>query len=344
MRASELAGILGGELLGKDVEIQSIAPIDEASEDDLVVLLDPKLAGGLKGKKVRCLVAETVPGSVESDCVVKVKDIQQAFIKLLTIFSNAPQYESGVSELAYVDETASLGEGVTVRPFAFIGKNARIGDNTIIHPFVYVGENAEVGSNSVLYPFVYVGYNVRVGNHVILHAGVKLGADGFGFRRMPDGYVKIPQIGTVVIEDDVEIGANTCVDRATIGETVVRKGTKLDNLVQIGHNVKIGRNVVIAGNSGVAGSTIIEDDAVIAGFVGIADHLKIGRGAVVTAKSGVHKSLKPNKIYGGYYVTEQMRFLKAYSLMLKLPELVSRIKELEEKVKKLTEELGEENG
>ncbi len=344
MKASELAKILGGKVIGEDVEVGKIAPIETASENDLVILLDMKKANLLSGRKFNCVVVPEPLPSVDARCTIVVGDIQSAFIKLLRAFSEEPTYSAGISDMAYVHPEAKLEDGVVVRPFAFIDRGARIGKNTVIHPFAYIGQNAVVGEDTVIHPFVFIGHSVRVGNRVILHAGVKLGADGFGFRRMGDEYVKIPQIGTVVIEDDVELGANTCVDRATIGETVIRKGTKIDNLVQVGHNVKIGRNVVIAGNSGVAGSSVVEDDVVIAGFVGIADHLKIGRGAVITAKTGVHKDLAPGKLYAGYYVTEHMKFLKAYSLMLKLPELVSRIKQLEQEVERLRRLVDERDG
>ncbi len=336
MKASELARIVGGKLLGEDVEVRRIAPLEEASEDALVIILDPGRASALRGKKVLCIVSTSEPQDVDYRCAVIVEDAAEAFTRLLAAFSQEPKFTGGgIHELAFVDETAEIADSAVIRPFAFVDRGAKIGENTVIHPFVYVGVNAEVGDDCVIYPFTFIGYNVRVGNRVILHAGVKLGADGFGFRRTDAGYEKIPQIGTVVIEDDVELGANVCVDRATIGKTVVSKGTKIDNLVQVGHNVKIGKNVVIAGNSGVAGSTIIEDDAVIAGFVGIADHLKVGRGAVITAKAGVHKNLEGGKTYAGFYVTEHMKFLKAYSLMLKLPEIYSKFRAMEARLKEL---------
>ncbi len=343
MRASELARLIGGQLIGEDVEVERIAPPEDAGENDVVVITDEKKLKILRDRAVLCLVAKKVPDDVRVRCAIKVEDPGAAFLKLLHIFDTHPEYtEAGVHQLAFVHEDASVHSSAVIRPFAFVEKGARIGKNTVIHPFAYIGENAVVGDDCIVHPFVFIGHNVKVGNRVILHAGVKIGADGFGFRRTDEGYEKIPQIGGVVIEDDVELGANTCVDRATIGDTVIRKGTKIDNLVQVGHNVKIGRNVVIAGNSGVAGSSVVEDDVVVAGFVGIADHLRIGQGAVITAKTGVHKNLDPGRTYAGFYATEHIKFLKAYSLMLKLPDILNRIKQLEQKVAELQKQLESE--
>ena len=336
MKVKEIAEKIGGKVEGDpEFVIESIAPIESASENDLTFLAEPKLAKKFAGKTFGCLVVSKIPEKIGAKAYIVVSNVRSILPDLLQLFAKEEVPKPGISSYAYVDPAAEVHPTAVVMGFAFIDANAKIGAGTVVYPFVFIGQNASIGERCILYPHVFIGRDVVIGNRVIVHAGASIGADGFGFERTEKGYRKIPQIGTVIIEDDVEIGANTCIDRATLGETRVKKGTKIDNLVQIGHNSEIGRNVVIAGMSGVAGSTKVGDWAMIGGYVAIADHLNIGEGAILTGKTGVISDLEGGKIYSGFYARERTQFLRAYALMLKLPELVARIKQLERELERL---------
>jgi UDP-3-O-[3-hydroxymyristoyl] glucosamine N-acyltransferase len=241
-------------------------------------------------------------------------------------------FEPGVHEGAAVDESTTLAEGAAVLPHSYVGKNVSIGKNTVVHPFAYVGEDVEIGQNCEIHPLVYVGNRTEIGDRVIVFPGAILGGDGFGFAREDDKYIRIPQLGRVVIEDDCEIGACATIDRATLGETRIRRGTKIDNLVMVAHNVEIGEDSVIAGQSGIAGSSRIGSGAVLAGQVGIADHLEIADGVIITAKTGVAKNILKRGVYSGYFARERAEVLKAQSIYYRLPGLLERIKRIEKEL------------
>jgi UDP-3-O-[3-hydroxymyristoyl] glucosamine N-acyltransferase len=337
LKTKELAHYLKAKLEGDpELEILSIKPPEEAGEKDLVFLFEPGKVKTTQGK-VGCLVTKSIPRGVEAKTYIIVEDPRKAFLKTLRIFEKKPLLKPGISDKSFRGENVKFGRDVTVLPFAYIERNVTIGSGTVIYPFVYIGEGVEIGENCVLFPSVYIGPEVKIGNRVIIHPGAIIGSDGFGYERGEKGYEKIPQIGSVVIEDDCEIGANTTIDRATIGETRIGRGTKIDNLVQIAHSVKIGENTVIAAQCGIAGSTKIGKWVTLAGQVGVADHLEIGDGVIATAKSGVSRSVEKGQIVSGLYARERALYLKAQSLFYRLPEILKRIEKIEEEIKKWEE-------
>lgn len=334
MKTKELATLLEAKLEGNpELEILSIKPPDEAGEKDLVFLFEP---GKIKfvSKKVGCLVASSIPSNIEASTYLIVRDPRSAFLKMLQLFEKKPEFTAGISQEAFIGENTEIRKGAIILPFAYIEKNVRIGTKTVVFPFVYIGEGAKVGENCIIYPYVYIGPQVNIGNRVIIHPGAVIGSEGFGYQKTDKGYEKIPQIGNVIIEDDCEIGSNTTIDRATVGETKIGKGTKIDNLVQIGHSVKIGENTVIAAQCGVAGSTKIGKWVVLAGQVGIADHLEIGNGVIATAKSGISRSVPKGQVVSGLYARERALYLKAQSLFYRLPEILARIENIEKEIEK----------
>ena len=246
--------------------------------------------------------------------------------------------EQGIHPSAVIHETATIGSNCHIGAGVVISKNSTLGENSVIHPGVVIGPDVVVGSNSVFHANVVLREKVKIGNKVILHSGVVVGSDGFGFAREGQVYHKIPQVGIVIIEDDVEIGANCAIDRATIGATIIRKGVKLDNLIQIAHNVEIGENTVIAAQTGISGSTKLGKNAIVGGQVGFVGHVEIGDGVTVAAQSGVSKSLASNSVVFGYPARPIMQAKREEAALRKLPELLKRISELESKLGNLYKE------
>ncbi|MCD6086438.1 MAG: UDP-3-O-(3-hydroxymyristoyl)glucosamine N-acyltransferase [Candidatus Hydrothermae bacterium] len=333
MRAGELSELLGGELEGNpNIPVRKPVPLEQAGEGDTALLLSPDFERKINPRKVGVLIAGHRPEKIEAAALILVRDPRRAMIALLERYAPSEEIPPGISELARVGRGTSVGEGAAIMPFSYIGNEVSIGKNTTIYPFTYVGDRASIGDDCILYPGVYVGTGCVVGSRVIIHSGARIGADGFGFFKIEGKYVKIPQIGRVVIEDDCEIGANTTIDRATLGETRIGKGTKIDNLVQVGHNVTIGPHTVIAAQTGIAGSTAVGSGVIMGGQVGIADHLVIGDNVVITAKSGITQNIPSGKVYSGYFARERGSFLKSQMLFYKLPEIWERLKKLEEKL------------
>lgn len=331
MKASEIVKKFGGTLVGPDIEIEKVSPPEDATPDSLVFLFEQG-----KEKEIRTragvLVCKEKPSVDVAHSYIIVSDPRKYMVQALSLFVKETRLNPGVSNEAYVDPTAKLGENVTVGQWSYIGYGTEIGENTVIYPHVFIGDNVKIGTGVKIYPFVYIGNDTFIGNRVVIHSGTKIGTDGFGFLKTQEGYLKIPQVGRVVIEDDVEIGANCAIDRATIGETRIGKGVKLDNLIQIGHNVTVGEHTVMAAQTGIAGSTKIGKWVMMGGQVGVADHLEIGDRAIIMAKSGVSKSVPPRKIYEGYMARERRQYLKSRSLFDRLPEFVERLKRLEREV------------
>lgn len=288
MKTLEIADLVGGTLQGDStLEITHAADLADATVSSLAFSV-----GAAPVKTSAGCVLAKIDSAVAAPAVIFVDDPRLAFSIACEILHPPKRLEPSVHPTAIVSPSAKIGAGAFVGAFVTIGENSVIGEYCQIRNGVKIGDGVTIGSRSIFAPNVVIEDNCTIGSDVILHSGVVIGADGFGFARGADRYVKFPQIGTVVIEDDVEIGANSCVDRGALGETRIGEGTKIDNLVQIAHNVRIGKRVVIAGQSGIAGSSIIEDDVVIAGQVGISDHVTIKKGAIIGAKSAVF----PNKI------------------------------------------------
>jgi UDP-3-O-[3-hydroxymyristoyl] glucosamine N-acyltransferase len=335
---AELARHVGGRVIGDtDVPIHKAAPIDEAGPGEIAFLANPRYQRFL----TRCQASAVIvgPGVVPDAPTEKgrgyleVANPYVAFAKILQLFTGAVQFIPQISSLASIDPTASLSEEVTVFPQAFISRGVRIGKRTVLYPGVFLGEDCRVGEECVLYPNVVVREGCRIGNRVILHPGVVVGSDGFGYAGEGTDRIKIPQVGIVEIEDDVEIGANTTIDRATLGRTVIGRGTKIDNLVQIAHNVTVGENSVIAAQAGIAGSTRIGKDVTLAGQVGVINHIEIGDGAKIGPQSGIPKSVPPGAVLsGGIGVAPHHEWLKVMTLLPQLPKLWSTVRQLEKKM------------
>jgi UDP-3-O-[3-hydroxymyristoyl] glucosamine N-acyltransferase len=334
---AELALLVGGNVIGEDITIiKKVSSLENADEGDIAFIEDVKLLS--TGTKASCLIVPTGANAKTSCSIIEVAKPKLAFALIAAVLH--PQKQNTPS----IHPTAIIAESAKIDSTAFIGANVSVGENSIvgarvqIYSGAYIGDNVRVGDDSILHPNTVLYDNVTIGNRVILHAGVVIGADGFGYVRDDFGYHKFPQIGTVTIEDDVEIGANTCVDRGALGETGIGRGTKIDNLVQVAHNVQIGERVVIASQTGISGSTIIESDAVIGGQVGMGDHAVVRSGAVIGSKAGV----LPGKIvragvWWGVPVVPLEQYKKLNAHFRALPKMKDEIDELKEKVKELTD-------
>ena len=330
----EVLKITGGRLIGdENLRIKKISPIDKAEPGDITFLTNKKYIPYLKHTKASAIILDREIKNLEIAQIVS-NNPYLAYAKLLTFFTRKDIEHTGVSPNAFVDESSIIPENITVYPGVYIGKNVKIGENTIIYPNVVIGDNCKIGDNCIIYANVSIYHDTIIGNNVIIHAGTVIGSDGFGYAKDGEKYFKIPQIGNVIIEDDVEIGANCTIDRGAIESTKIGKGVKIDNLVQIAHNVEIGENSVIVAQVGISGSTKIGKNVVLAGQVGVAGHIKIGDNVMVGAKSGIGRSLKDGSIVSGIPVIDHKKWLKWAVSYEKLPEIIKKVKELEKKINK----------
>jgi UDP-3-O-[3-hydroxymyristoyl] glucosamine N-acyltransferase len=333
--AAQIAAVVGGRVEGDpDCTVESFSKIEEAVPGQLAFLANPKYEDHLytTGASVVIVNESFEPKGAVTACLIRVPDSYSAFAKLLRMYQEMRNRQlTGIEQPSYIAPTAKLGENVYIGAFSYIGDHAQVGDNTKVFPQVYIGSHAKVGSDTLLHPGVKVYHECVIGNHVTIHAGTVIGGDGFGFAPQPDGsYSKVPQIGNVVVEDHVEIGANACIDRATMGSTVIRSGAKLDNLIQIAHNVEVGGDTVIAAQVGVSGSTKIGRRVMIGGQAGIVGHIQIADGSRINGQSGVSKSMKtPDQAVTGSPAFEYGAALRAQAVFRNLPEMEKRIKELE---------------
>jgi len=322
--------------------VNSFGKIEEAKQGQLAFLANPKYEDYLYSTQASVII---INDSLQlkqavAPTLIRVPDAYTAFATLLSKYQEMmTQQLGGIQQPSYISKTASHGENVFIGAFTYLGENVRVGNNTKIFPQVFLGDNVSVGNDTIIHPGVKIYKDCVIGNNVTIHAGVVIGSDGFGFAPQADGsFKKVPQIGNVVIEDDVEIGANTTIDRATIGSTIIRAGVKLDNLIQIAHNVEIGSNSVIAAQAGVSGSTKLGKAVMVGGQAGIVGHLQIGDGAKINAQSGVSKSIEAGKAVTGSPAHDYTATLRSQALSRNLPELEKRVKELEALVKQLTGE------
>jgi UDP-3-O-[3-hydroxymyristoyl] glucosamine N-acyltransferase len=336
VKLRELADRLDCRLEGDgDTEIVRVAGIQHAEPGDLTFLANPKYESALARTRASAvLLREDAP---PAPCaMLRTRDPYLAFARAVALFAPPWRPPAGVHPHAEVASDARIGRNVSIGAFVVVGGGASIGDNTVVFPNVTIGPGAQIGADCVIHSNVAIRERVVIGSRVILQNGVVLGADGYGFVRRGDGtHEKIPQVAGVVIEDDVELGANTTVDRPAVGETRIRSGTKIDNLVQIGHGVSVGRNVLMAAQVGIAGSTDIEDDVIFGGQVGVGGHLTIGRGSVAVGQSGVTKSLPAGSMVAGYPAIDSEAWRKASVLFKRLPELKRRVEELEARLNAL---------
>ena len=341
--AAQIAEIIGGKTEGNpDKSVSSFGRIEEAKSGQLAFLANPKYEEHLYTTQADIIIVNDsleLKGSVNAT-LLRVPDAYSAFAVLLEYYQKfRAQQLTGIQEPVYIHESVKKGENVFVGAFAYLGENAVIGNGVKIYPNAYIGNNVTIGDNTVIHPGVKIYYDCVIGKEVVIHAGTVIGGDGFGFAPQADGsFKKVPQTGNVVIEDNVEIGSNTTIDRATIGSTVIRSGAKLDNLLQIAHNVEVGNNSVIAAQSGISGSTKIGNNVMIGGQVGIVGHLQIADGTKINAQSGVSKSIKtPNSIVTGSPAYDYTAALRSQALTRKLPELEKRVQELEELLRQLSQ-------
>ncbi len=335
MKLRELAARLGCELRGDgEVEIAGVAPIEQAGPGDVTFLANPRYASHLTTTRAGAVIL--APGQAASlPCLVS-DNPYLAFARAVALVRPPARPVPGVHPSAQVDPSAVLGEGVHVGALAVVGAGVRVGARSALHPHVVLYEGVEVGEDCVIHSGVQVRERCRLGSRVVVQNGAVIGGDGFGFARDREGrYHKFPQVGIVVVEDDVEIGALTAIDRAALGETRIGRGSKLDNLVQVGHSVTIGADTVMAGQVGIAGSTKVGRGVTLAGQVGVAGHLEIGDGVIATAQTGIPGSVAPGTVVSGYPAIENRAWLKSSAVFAKLPELQRRLRELERRVESL---------
>ena len=335
-KLGELADIVGGEIRGNsDLEITGIAGIREAKSGDITFVANPKYEEYLETTSASAVIARL---DLDSDKpLIQVENPYFAYLTVLNLFADemAAKYPRGIHEFTVIDETARLADDVSVGPFCQVSEHATIGKNTTILAGTYVGPNVTIGEDCLIYSNVTIREGSSLGDRVIVQPGAVIGADGFGFAKEGQTHHKVPQIGRVIIEHDVEIGANSTVDRATTGETRIKRGSKIDNLVQIAHNVVVGEDSIIAAQAGISGSTELGKNVVLAGQAGLVGHITIGDGAKVGAQGGVTKSIPPDTAVSGYPAREHSRAKRIYAYTAKLPELFKRIKELESKIEEI---------
>ena len=333
-KLSDLASQLGLTLKGEDKDISGVATLEEAGPEDISFLANPKYIPQLAHTRAGAVVIHP-DHSAEAATALVSSDPYRDFSRLMYLFARPQGSFKGVSPQAFIHPEASLGQNCTVYPFCYIGPRVVLGDGVTLFPGCYVGEDVCIGAGTVLYPNVSIMAGAKIGEKCILHAGVVLGADGFGFVPTPQGIEKIPQVGIVRIGNNVEIGANTTIDRASLGETVLDDGCKIDNLVQIGHNVRVGRYTMLVSQTGISGSTKVGERVIMAGQAGIAGHLNIGDGAVIGPKSGVGKDIAPGQTVMGMPPMEGRQYLRYMFTAPKLMDMIKKIKQLEKDVAEL---------
>ncbi|HEX8678188.1 MAG TPA: UDP-3-O-(3-hydroxymyristoyl)glucosamine N-acyltransferase [Segetibacter sp.] len=342
--ANQIAGLIKGNIEGSaDSAVGGFGRIEEAQNGQLAFLANPKYEDFLYISQASVvLISDRLELNQPVECtLIRVPDPYSAFATLLHYYEQLKtQQLNGVQEPSFITPNSTRGDNVFIGAFAYIGELSEIGNNVKIFPGVYIGNNVKIGDNSLLHPGVKIYHDCIVGKNVTIHAGSVIGGDGFGFAPQADGsFKKVPQIGNVIIEDNVEIGSNATIDRATIGSTVIRAGAKLDNLIQIAHNVEVGNNTVIAAQAGVSGSTKIGNNVMIGGQAGVVGHIQIADGSKINAQSGVSKSIKtPGSTVTGSPAFDYTSTLRSQAVARNLPEMEKRLTDLENKIKQLLEE------
>ena len=334
--AEQIAGILEGTVIGdSNVEVSTLSKIEEGKKGSLTFLANPKYKSYIYSTAASITIVNNdfEPEEELATTLIKVDDAYKAFTKLLEYYNQIKLNKSGIENPSFISESAKTGENLYIGAFSYVGDNVKIGNNVKIFPNSYIGDNVVIGNNSIVFSGGKIYSECIIGNNCVINSGAIIGADGFGFTPDENGvYSKVPQIGNVVLEDDVDIGAATTIDRATLGSTIIRKGVKLDNQIQIAHNVEIGKNTVIAAQTGIAGSTKIGENCQIGGQVGVAGHLTIGNGVRVQAQSGVGRNIKDNEVLQGSPSFGYSDWNKSYVYFKNLPKIVKTINNLEKKV------------
>ncbi|MCH2230655.1 MAG: UDP-3-O-(3-hydroxymyristoyl)glucosamine N-acyltransferase [Crocinitomicaceae bacterium] len=342
--AEQIAGMLNGKVEGDpSIEVNSLAKIEEGHTGALSFLSNPKYEEYIYNTDSSvCIVNDTFSPSSSLPItltLIKVDDAYSCFAKLLDIYDSMTKEEPRIESPSFIDDSAKIGEGLYLGAFAYVGRDVKIGDNVAIYPNVNIGNNVEIGDGTIVYAGATIYRDCIIGKNCIIHAGSVIGADGFGFAPDEKGeFQKIPQIGNVIIEDNVDVGANATIDRATMGSTIIRNGSKIDNLVQIGHNAEVGRNTAMAAQVGIAGSSKVGDNVMIGGQVGLAGHLKIGNKVMIAAQSGVIGDVKDGAVIMGAPAFDSKEYKKSYLGFRRLPRILERIQVLENKIKALTKD------
>jgi len=338
-----ISELIGGKLLGDgDIEIHGVAGIKEAREGEITFVANPRYISQIDRTKASAIISwKSI--RYNGKPMIQVENPYWAWAKVVEAFSTKREKKGkGIHPTAIIGENVKIGEGAWIQAHAIIGDNVQIGNEVVISPLVYIGDDTQIGDHTFIYPNVTVREDVRIGERVIIHSGTVIGSDGFGFAQVSDRQHKVPQIGTVIIEDDVEIGANVAIDRG-LRETVVGRGTKVDNLVQIAHNVVIGEDCVIIGQVGIAGSAHIEDRVTLAGQAGVVGHITIGADAQIAARAGISKDIPPGPcVWSGTPAMSHTKELRLQASMRKLPELINQFREMEKKIEALEKELEEQ--
>jgi UDP-3-O-[3-hydroxymyristoyl] glucosamine N-acyltransferase len=340
--AKQIAAYISGEIVGdENATVNTFAKIEEGVPGAISFLSNPKYTHYIYDTKSSIVLVnrDFVAEKEIKTTLIKVDNAYECLAKLLTLYEMSKPKKTGVDSLAFVSPSAKIGENVYIGAFAYVGDNAIVGDNCQIYPHSFVGDNVRIGNNTLIYSGVNIYHDCKVGNECIIHSGAVIGADGFGFAPTPEGYDKIPQIGIVVLEDRVDIGANTCVDRATMGATVIHRGTKIDNLVQIAHNDEIGENTVMASQVGIAGSTKVGDWCMFGGQVGIAGHITIGDHVNLGAQSGVPSSIASGSQLIGTPPMEMTPYFKSASIHRKLPDMYMELGQLRRELEEIKKQL-----
>jgi UDP-3-O-[3-hydroxymyristoyl] glucosamine N-acyltransferase len=340
--AGQIAALLSGTVEGNDdITVSGLSKIEQGSPGTLTFLANPKYAPYIYSTAASIAIVshdfvaeQALPASLT---LVRVADAYQSFAQLLAVYDKMRQPKAGISEKTHVADSAKIGDGCYLGPFSYIGSDAVLGEGVKVYPGCFIGDGVSIGSHSVLFAGVKVYADCSIGAHCTLHSGVVVGGDGFGFApNSENNYQKVPQIGNVIIEDHVEVGSNTTIDRATLGSTIIRRGVKLDNLIQVAHNVEVGENTVIAAQTGIAGSTIIGKNCMIGGQVGIIGHLSIADGTKIAAQSGIGQDIREeNTVWQGSPAFAIMDYKKSYVGFRKLPEWMQRLETLEKELQAL---------
>ena len=336
--AKQIAAFIQDEIVGNEnAEVYTFAKIEEGTPGALSFLANPKYAEYIYTTQSSIVLVnkDFEPQKEVNATLIKVNNAYESLAKLMMLYEASKPKKQGISSLASISESAKIGENVYIAPFVVIGDNCEIGDNCMLYDGVSVGDGAKVGNDTILYAHVTIYHDCRVGNNCILHSGCVIGADGFGFAPTPEGYNKIPQMGIVTIEDNVEIGANTCIDRATMGSTIIHSGVKLDNLVQIAHNDEIGSHTAMAAQVGVAGTTKIGEWCIFGGQAGITGHCTIGDRTTVGPQCGTIGSLKGGETVLGSPAMDAKEYIRAAAYLKRLPEMNKTIKELKKEIEAL---------
>jgi UDP-3-O-[3-hydroxymyristoyl] glucosamine N-acyltransferase len=342
--AIQIASLIGGKVIGNpDISVSGPSKIEEGVPGTITFLANPKYVSYIYDTKASIVLvgSDFVPEREVAATMISVDNVYNALSVLMSQFNSGISIRDGVAESAVIDSSAIIGQNVRIDDHVIIKKNVKIGNNTTIYGQVFLGDNVTIGNNVTLYPGVKIYHNCEIGDNCILHSNAVIGSDGFGFAKDESGnYKKIAQTGNVVVEEDVEIGSNTVIDRATMGSTRICKGVKLDNLIQIAHNVTIGNNTAIAAQTGVAGSTKIGENCLIGGQVGIVGHIEIAGGTMIQAQSGISSSIKNEnaKLYGSPAI-EYSNYLKSYAYFRKLPDIAQQIRKLEQELDKMRQML-----